>query len=255
MTTYNEAAFNEQLVRDLIARQANDIKALDAIIGAATTMSKDALDVVFSADYAMRGVFSAHKSVRELYNAVAHATWAAFLHNYNFYSFVDSRTYSSAVSSIQFSDYSRRNFYSGITQLRPFTKASALEFFEKWIEETKVTRRADVLKLLDNCGKDWRSHPKKFSTKMTVRRLDVYGDNSVEFLRFIRVVCWLADVEFSHDKFFTEWRNNRSNEQFNLVHDLDLTLEKHANSNHTMRMSKQLVDLLNGIVLYNEKGE
>lgn len=241
--------FNNLHAQVLVQRQAKDIKALDAVIGAVKCMSAETANVVFGDNYALRSHALDARitpyNVRDLYDSVAHATWTQFLREYNVYSYLDTQEYTAAAKELTFSDAHRRRHYEGVKQLRPFTKAAALQFYQDHLEYT-YTKQARVFKrFLSSCGTSYKTNVQKFSVKMTLRGVDVYGHGSHAILNLVDMLCMYANVEFCHDKFFLEWRNNRSDDQFQLVDGLDLTLEKHQNGNHTMRMSKELVTLLN----------
>lgn len=248
--------FNLATATQLQNRAENDLVRITSMLAVIGTMSDDAKQALFADAYDFRS-FQTYTNIKQkLLDAAHHAAWTAFFGEYSIYSTMENRAYNTAVAPYLFADSFKRSYYGDVKALTPFTVDAARDFFNAHIADTTARRKHAVMAMLDHCGASYRNTPDKFSAKMTFRGFDAYNDASRVLLNFYRVVSWLHGVKFSVNTFNLALRNmcRIDGEQVTLVDDLPITLERNANGNATLRLTKEIAALLNGVALYNEQG-
>lgn len=248
--------FNLEHATQLQNRATNDVVKINSMLAVIGTMSDDTIQALFADAYDFR-MWKQYPNIKlKLIDAAHHAAWSAFFGEYDIYSTMENREYNAAVAPYTFADSYKRSYYGDVKALTPFTVDAARDFFNAHIVDTKARRKQATTAMLDHCGASYKNSPDKFSAKMTFRGYDAYNDASRVLLNFYRVASWLHGVDFSVKTFNLELRNTVrvDGTQVTLVDGLPITLEKSANGNATLRMSKDIAALLNGIAAYNEQG-
>lgn len=242
--------FNTELVKKIETDlAASKIIVMDALI-AMQKVPSYLSEHVAEADYTMRQAFLGNNSsVASVLSGLTHAAWSEFFSNHLAHHLIIDREYV-AQHKYVFADSYKRTTYNGIKELVEFNQANAEEFFNDFLNVDRVKCSKWLKDLLERTGKDWKNSSKEFKSKMTLRGLDSYGTVSRELGRTLFAVCKHLGLDFTFDKYYTELRNHSkiNGDKFKVNDDLDITFEYHQNGNTTLRISKDLVDLLNGLL-------
>lgn len=242
MNTFkNELA--ARIESDVAKSQIAFIAALDKLAALPAYMT----DAAFSPDFDLRSACKGDKFAFNRINAAfTHAAWSEFFTAHDAHHLIIDRE-RNCQNEYRYADEQRRNTYSGVKQLTPFTLAAASDFFDAHLSVTPERAAKWLNDMLDRTGKDYKNHSTAFKAKMSLRGLDSYGTVSSELARALYAICVNLDVEFTFNSFYTELRNNNriDGNQFKTVDGLDITYENHANGNTTLRIGKDLVTELN----------
>lgn len=239
---------------ELAVKLENDVAAtrtaLAATFGAMTALNKNLIDGIYAADYDMRTACAGDKRAQlRVMDGITHAAWMEFFSAHDAHHLIIDRE-RVIQQPYTFADSYKRYCYNGTPSLAQFTAEAAGQFWRDNLQLTDARRAKWLSDVLDRTGKDYKNHSTAFKTKMSLRGLDSYGTVASEFLRAVYAVCAALGVECSFNFMYAELRNNRRIDgvPFALVDGLDLTLELHANGNTTLRIGKDLVSALNGML-------
>lgn len=245
MNTFNVELVNK-IESDLVKSKALVMDALNIMKCVPSYLSEH----VAEADYTMRQAFIGNNSsIASVLSGLTHAAWSEFFSEHlAHYLIIDRECI--ATNKYTFADSYKRTLYNGVKELVEFNQENALEFFNDFLNIDNAKCSEWLKNLLERTGKDWKNSSKEFKTKMTLRGLDSYGTVSRELGRTLFAVSKLLGLEFTFDKYYTELRNHNviNGDKFKVIDDLDITFEYHQNGNTTLRLGKDLVNLLNGLL-------
>ncbi|UJE34781.1 hypothetical protein vBAbaPP1_169 [Acinetobacter phage vB_AbaM_P1] len=242
--------FNVELVKkiesDLATSKVVVMDALTAMQKVPSYMSEH----IANADYTMRqALVGNNSSIASVLSGLTHAAWSEFFDNHLAHHLIIDRE-CVATNKHVFADTYKRSLYNGVNELVEFNQDNAKEFFNDFLNVDRARCSKWLKEVLERTGKDWKNSSKEFKTKMTLRGLDSYGTVSRELGRTLFAVCKHLGLEFTFNKYYTELRNHSkiNGDKFKVNDDLDITFEYHQNGNTTLRISKDLVDMLNGML-------
>lgn len=241
--------FNIDLANRIEADAADAARTFKSTIAALSALPSYMTGAAFSPDFDLRFACKGDKmAFNRISAAFTHAAWSEFFTAHDAHHLILDRE-RACQNAYLYADEQRRNTYSGVKNLTPFTYTAALEFFNTHLLVTDEKKSKWLNDVLDRTGKDYKNHSTTFKTKMSLRGLDSYGTVSSEFARALYAVCVTAGIEFTFNSFYTELRNHNKidGSQFAPVEGLDLTCEYHANGNATLRIGKDLVTALNAL--------
>lgn len=241
--------FNTELAMRIESDVAASERAFKSTIEALSALPAYMTGAAFSPDFDLRSACKGDKfAFNRIDAAFTSAAWGDFFTAHDAHHLILDRE-RACQNAYRYADEQRRNMYSGIKNLTPFTVAAASDFFNTHLHVNAERTAKWLNDLLDRTGKDYKNHSTAFKSKMSLRGLDSYGTVSSEFARALYAVCLNVGNDFTFNSFYTELRNHNKidGSQFAPVEGLDITCEYHANGNTTLRIGKDLVTRLNGL--------